>query len=212
MRTYRLCPLPEHIYYTQKAADNFRQPLSFITREMIADVFDSQLLGRKALTVCFTGHRRLPPEDLPALSDRLDALLEHLYQCGYRDFFSGGALGFDVLAAERVLQLKHIHPDISLRMAIPCSTQSDRWSAADCQRYERILYNADTTHVLSRQYYPGCMQTRNRFMVDRSAFCLCYLMHMKGGTMSTVAYAMEQSCPVLNVAMTDACEAFLRQK
>lgn len=212
MRTYKLCRPHDCLRYTTKtAADTLRQPLSFISRAMISDVYDSQLRGRKDLTVCFTGHRVIPREVEPALSDRLDALLEHLYRKGFRDFISGGALGFDVLAAERVIALKARHPDAALHLAIPCSSQADRWSRQDCERYERVLYCADHTHVLSREYYIGCMQVRNRFMVDRSAFCLCYLTHNKGGTMATVAYAMQQSCPVLNTAMEDACDTFMRE-
>lgn len=211
MRIYRLCRLPEHIYFKPAAADTLGQPLSFITRDMISDVYDSQLRGRKDISVCFTGHRLIPADERDQLIDSMQKVLECLYQHGYRDFISGAALGFDILAAEQVLQLRSRHPDVRLLLAIPCSSQADRWRTEDCQRYERLLYNADATYVLSRQYYVGCMQVRNRFMVDRSAICLCYLRHMKGGTMSTVAYAMEQSCPVLNLAMPDACDAFVRQ-
>lgn len=194
----------------RKAADVLRQPLSFITREMVSDVFDSQLRGRKDLTVCFTGHRHIPHHEYDAIARRLDSVLEVLYQQGYRDFISGAALGFDVLAAERVIALKSRVPDVHLHLAIPCLTQSEHWTVEESQRYERMLYHADSTHVLSRVYYVGCMQVRNRFMVDRSALCLCYLTHHRGGTMSTVAYAMQQECPVLNLAMEDACEAFIR--
>lgn len=209
MRTYKLCA-PRASRYTGKAADILRQPLSFISREMVERVFDSQLRGRKDLTVCFTGHRAIPRDESARLTDRLDTLLEALYQRGYRDFISGAAVGFDVLAAERVIALKERHPDANLRLAIPCATQSERWKDSDCARYERMLYHADTTHVLSAQYYVGCMQVRNRFMVDHSSLCLCYLTHMRGGTMSTVAYAMQVNCPVLNLAMPDACDAYVR--
>lgn len=211
MSKYRL-GLPPSCYYEKKAADALRQPLSFISREMIADVFDSQVRGRQDLTVCFTGHRIIPSNAVSALSARLDALLEGLYRRGYRDFINGGARGFDVLAAERVIALKGKHPDVRLLLAIPCYEQWQRWAARDCERYERIFYHADSTQVLSRQYYDGCMQARNRYMVDHASFCLCYLTHSRGGTMSTVAYAMQQDCPVLNLAMPDACEAFLREE
>lgn len=211
MRSYRLGRPLEGLFYPIEAADSFGQPLSFITKEMIADVFDSQLRGRKDLSVCFTGHRVIPHNEAPAISEKLDAVLEKLYRLGFRDFISGAALGFDVLAAERVAAMKARHPDVNLRLAIPCASQSDRWHTHDCKRYERILYLADTTHVLSKQYYDGCMLVRNRFMVDHSAFCLCYLTHSRGGTMSTVAYAMQQDCPVLNLAMDDACDAFVRE-
>ncbi|MBQ2952043.1 MAG: DUF1273 family protein [Clostridia bacterium] len=212
MRSYRLTTPEECIYFApRKGGLPMRQPLFHITREMISDVFDSELRGRRDISVCFTGHRLIPSADMKSLTQRLDEVLEKLYQLGFRDFFSGAALGFDVLAAERVILLKARHPDVHLRLAIPCSSQSDHWTDSDCSRYERMLYHADSTHVLSRQYYEGCMHVRNRFMVDRSAFCLCFLTHVKGGTMATVAYAMQQSCPVLNLAMEDAAEAFIRE-
>lgn len=195
-----------------KAADTLRQPLSFISREMVAGVFDSQSRARKDLTVCFTGHRYIAVQDAEALRRRLDAVLEKLYQMGYRDFISGAALGFDMLAAEQVCILKNRHPDVQLILAIPCSTQSARWHDTEVQRYERMVYAADETRVLSTHYFQGCMQMRNRYMVDRSALCLAYLTHMKGGTMATVAYAMQTECPVLNIAMEDACEALIRRE
>ncbi|MBQ8200834.1 MAG: DUF1273 family protein [Clostridia bacterium] len=194
---------------TAKAADTLRQPLSFISREMIADVFNSQARGRLDISVCFTGHRHISLSDEEALLSRLDALLEALYRRGFRDFICGGAIGFDTLAAEAVIRLREKNPDARLILALPCASQSEHWSPADCNRYERILYLADQTHVLSPHYYSGCMQVRNRFMVDRSMLCVCYLIHMRGGTMSTVSYALQQERTIVNLAMPDACEAFL---
>ncbi len=165
----------------------------------------------RSITVCFTGHRVIAADTLPALTDRLDGVLLALYRRGYRIFISGAALGFDTLAAERVIALRQIHPDVQLVLAIPCSSQSRRWSTDQCDRYEHMVYSADKTHVLAPTYYNGCMQVRNRFMVDRSSFCLCYLAHMKGGTLSTVAYALKQDLPVLNAAMPDACAAFVQE-
>ena len=160
-------------------------------------------------TACFTGHRQLAASRLPDLVKRLDLILEELYRRGYRRFFSGGALGFDVLAADRVIHLRRNHPDVKLILALPCSTQSRGWNAAECRQYEQILYAADETRVLSQDYYEGCMHVRNRHMVDRSSFCICYLEKTKGGTVSTVAYASQSGVPLLNLAMPDACDDFI---
>lgn len=162
----------------------------------------------RSITACFTGHRQLSKVELPSLVARLDNALEELWRRGYRRFVSGGARGFDTLAAERVNQLQLRHEGVELILVIPCADQAKTWTAKDSQRYERMLYAADQTHVLSPSYYPGCMMVRNRYMVDRSSFCLCYLTHMKGGTVSTAAYASQQGIPLLNVAMEDACAAF----
>ena len=166
--------------------------------------------ANRGKTVCFTGHRVISAEMQAILSDRLDCVLRALYARGYRYFVSGGALGFDMLAAEGVMRLQADYPDAQLVLALPCGDQSSRWHERDCRRYERILYASNETHVLAPTYYTGCMQVRNRYMVDRAAFCLCYLEHMKGGTVSTVAYAVKEKLPVLNIAMVDACAAFIK--
>lgn len=192
------------------AADTLRQPLSFISRDMIADVFDSQTRGRKDMTACFTGHRMIDATTEAVLAQKLDTLLEALYQRGYRDFITGAALGFDIIAAESVLRLKETHADVRLIAAIPFAAQSGSWQQVDSHRYERMLYSCDETKVLSSHYYQGCMQARNRYMVDNSSLCICYLIHMKGGTMSTVAYAMRTDCPVVNLAMKNALAPYTK--
>ena len=61
----------------------------------------------------FTGHRELPGDTAPLY----DALLRHitaLYDGGCTDFVSGGAMGFDLLAAEAVLALRPLYPDMRL--------------------------------------------------------------------------------------------------
>ncbi|MCH5285830.1 MAG: DUF1273 family protein [Christensenellaceae bacterium] len=183
-----------------------REPSNLITRGHVTDVLT--LVGQNRQSVCFTGHRYIAASEMPALVSRLDALLELCYRHGYRDFFCGGALGFDMLAAERVLALQNDHAGIRLVLVIPCSDQMNHWPEQDVARYERILYAADDIRVLSPFYYDGCMQVRNRYMVDRSSLCICYMRHHKGGTASTVAYAVKEQVAVLNAAMENVCAAF----
>ena len=149
--------------------------------------------------MCFTGHRELNGCEAE-LSPLLDRVLQRLYEQGYRRFWNGAALGFDQLAAEAVLRLRARHSDVQLLMAVPCESQSRRWSQEQCLRYERILAEADECRVLSKHYYNGCMNVRNRFMVDRSSVCVCYLNQPKGGTMSTVAYAVSKQLASVNLA------------
>ena len=60
----------------------------------------------RSKTVCFTGHRELPTDDLPEISKRLEDTLVALIEQGYCYFGAGGALGFDTLAAQAVLRLR----------------------------------------------------------------------------------------------------------
>ena len=194
------------LLYPVGMAAMMREPSDLISREQVAQVVAALETNRRS--VCFTGHRYLANRDLPGIVERLDRVLEQCYQHGYRDFLCGGALGFDMLAAERVAALQCRHGDARLIMVLPCSDQSHRWTERDAMRYERLLYGADDIQVLSPMYYEGCMQARNRHMVDRSSLCICYFRHPKGGTASTVAYAVKSRVPVLNVATENVDAAF----
>ena len=60
----------------------------------------------RELTVCFTGHRKLPFMQLHSIEKRLKDEIISLIEQGYRYFGAGGALGFDTIAAQAVLEAK----------------------------------------------------------------------------------------------------------
>lgn len=151
-------------------------------------------------TVCFSGHRKIPPEKQKEISRRLEAVLIHLIERGYLYFGAGGALGFDTLAAETVLALREKFSQIKLILVLPCKTQADRWNDDDKRRYERIKEQADKVVYTSTEYTKGCMHKRNRHLVDHSSVCVCYLTKDTGGTAYTVQYASAQGLFVVNVA------------
>ena len=157
-------------------------------------------MGREA-TCCFTGHRpnRLPwggdegDERCRALQTWLYCRAAEAYERGWRHYICGMAQGSDLLFAEAVLQLKGLHPDLVLEAAIPCPEQADRWAKAQRERYHRLLAQCDLETVVQRQYTPGCMLRRNRYMVDRSSLLLAvYDGTPSGGTARTIQYALRQ--------------------
>ena len=151
-------------------------------------------------TCCFTGHRQISAEYLPAISEKLrDTLIFYIEQ-GYQYFGAGGALGFDTLAAQTVLHLKQRYPCIKLILVLPCKDQAARWRASDVKEYERIKSHADKIVYTADRYYNGCMQKRNRHLVDGSSLCVCYLAKQEGGTAYTVQYAREKGLQVVNIA------------
>jgi len=135
------------------------------------------------------------------LQQRVKNGIEYLYaNKGIKTYYAGGALGFDSLAAEAVIKQRDLHPDIRLVLVIPCRDQAARWSAADKARYERINRDADEVICLAEHYYRGCMHERNRYMVDHSRACICYLTEQTGGTAYTVRYARERGLQIFNLA------------
>uniref|UniRef100_UPI003FEF540E SLOG family protein n=1 Tax=Candidatus Fimivicinus sp. TaxID=3056640 RepID=UPI003FEF540E len=95
------------------------------------------------LSCCFTGHRKIPKDDLPKLQKRLRKAVKGLLKQGVTIFYTGGALGFDTLAAQAVLNARRYHPQVKLILALPCRNQAERWKEADRLLYESIKQRAD---------------------------------------------------------------------
>lgn len=151
-------------------------------------------------TCCFTGHRNIPPEQFSILSKRLEDALIFFIGQGYRYFGAGGALGFDTLAAQTVLNLRQRYPKIKLILVLPCKDQTLHWSPQEVAEYERIKAAADKVVYTSERYNDGCMHKRNRHLVDHSGLCICYLSKPVGGTAYTVNYAKEKGLRICNLA------------
>ena len=144
-------------------------------------------------TAAFTGHRRYDGE----CDDALRAVVRELYGRGFRAFWSGMALGFDLAAAEAVLALRERRSGVTLEAARPCESQASRWPQEEQRRYQSILERCDYETLVQHQYDRWCMMRRNRYMVDRSARLLAvYDGVPKGGTAQTLAYALRKGLAV----------------
>ena len=157
---------------------------------------------------CFTGHR---PNALPdagnerqsgmrALRALLERAVERAVSDGYTDFYAGGALGFDTLAAEAVLRVRQNDSSVCLHLALPGLDQTEGWSVDQLSRYEAILSQASEVWYAAERCSPASMQKRNRYLVDHASRCIAYLRRMKGGTLYTVNYALDSGVEVDNLA------------
>lgn len=149
---------------------------------------------------CFTGHRIVSSEHAIALSRVLDNRLEQLVADGFTEFRTGGARGFDTIAALRVLALKERHPQCRLHLVLPCRDQTKFWHTGEKALFEDILSKADTVNYLTDTYTPTCMYERNRALVDGSNLCIAYLTENRGGTLYTCTYALKHRVELLNLA------------
>ena len=152
-------------------------------------------------TCFFTGHRVIPKDEMSEVTSQLDRIIETLISEGISTFVCGGAVGFDTLAACRVIVAKKKHPHISLCLVLPCRDQTARWkNAYDIALYQRIKGLADHVIYSAETYTAGCMHLRNRTMADMSSVCVAY--HnggSGGGTAYTVRYAREQEIRLINL-------------
>ncbi len=137
----------------------------------------------------FTGHRDIPPYLYGDIRGAVTSEIKRLYSLGVRRFIAGGALGFDMLCAETVLSLKESLKGITLTLAIPCRNHDARWSEADRKVFSDILEKANEVVYVSEEYTKFCMFKRNRYMVDRSLYCISFCTKKSGGSYYTVNYA-----------------------
>lgn len=153
-------------------------------------------------TVCFTGHRSIPEPHALRLPSLLEEQLRELIACGARVFRAGGALGFDTLAALKVLELREQMPEagIQLELFLPCRDQTRGWNEVCRRAYDYVLGKADGFRYISEQYTPTCMLERDRRMVDGSDVCVAYCTRNRGGSFYTCTYALKQDVRLINLA------------
>lgn len=162
-------------------------------------------------TAAFTGKR---PQGMPwgydetdrrcvRLKARLRSEIVRAIRDGYTHFISGMALGVDMWAAELVLELKSQGHSVTLEAALPCSSQAQRWNAADRKRHERIVSQCDTVTCLSERYTYSCMFQRNRYMVDHASLLIAVTDGDTGGTGQTVAYARRKKVHTVGIELEE---------
>ena len=145
---------------------------------------------------CFTGHRYLPADRLGEIKKRLEAESEACIRQGVILFETGGALGFDTMAAHTVLRLREGYA-VRLRLVLPCPEQAKLWKKEDILVWRQIRQRADETVTVSPHYFSGCMHRRNRYMVDHSSLLLAVHDGSTGGTRYTIEYALRRRKDVL---------------
>ena len=155
---------------------------------------------KKRQTCCFTGHRRLPQEEIESIVKRLDITINGLIGKGVTDFISGGAIGFDLIAASLIIAKKEMGHKVRLIFALPYRGQDENWSEGQKKLYHDLLGEADEIIYVSEESGDGCMKKQGRYMINRSAYCICALLSPMSGTNQTARYARQKGLRVINVA------------
>lgn len=158
-----------------------------------------------ATTVCFTGHRsqKLPwrfderNERCKAMKETLRMEIEDSIRRGYNTFLCGMALGFDMICAETVIDLKKKYDNIKIIGVLPCKMQDIKWQLKDRIRYRCLLKKLDGTRCIYDDYIGAeCMLERNRYMVNNSSLMIALFNGLPGGTKSTIDYARKQGLEI----------------
>lgn len=130
-------------------------------------------------TCCFTGHRHIPKDRADEIRSGLLKIVKILSDNGFRYFVCGGALGFDTMAAQAVIQSAEAGLDARLILALPCRNQTEKWMKTPdgenaVREYQRLKGLAEAIVYISEFHTPDCMKERNQLMTDLSSFCIAY--------------------------------------
>lgn len=162
----------------------------------------------KRISCSFTGHRNLSPEETRNLVPRLKSTVLYLISQGVKEFHCGGAIGFDTLAATVVYDISRQHKNIRLILEFPYEDQCHGWSENNRRFYDFVKSNAHEINIhgenpKSREQAVKLLLSRNRLMIDKSHYCVCYLKDIdskRGGTAYTVNYAKLHDLQIINLA------------
>jgi len=133
------------------------------------------------------------------LKERLLSAIKDAADADFTNFYSGMAIGFDILAAEAVLREKQAGAKISLVAVVPFNGQDSKWSAKWRKRHNAILEAADKVIVLRPAYARTIYYERNRYLVDNSARLIGFYNGKSGGTAYTFDYAKDQETQIVNL-------------
>lgn len=158
----------------------------------------------KDITCCFTGHRwqKLPwgeneeDERCVAMKVKLREEIVNAINKGYIYFISGMALGFDIMVAEMILELKKEYPQIKLIGALPCKDQYKVWKPYQIARYKNVLAKCDNVRCLYDKYQDKCMLERNDYMLNNSSLVIALYNGLSGGTKSTISKAQKMELDI----------------
>ena len=149
-------------------------------------------------SLCFTGHRPQKlcspyNEQSPQMQQLLAWLRQEIQQAAARGcttFYTGMAMGVDLLAAEEVLRQRETNPALHLYAIVPFYSQSASFPPEWKRRYHRVLLAADLVHYLQAEYSNTCMANRNRYLVEHSDLVVAvYCESPISGTAQTIRMA-----------------------
>lgn len=152
------------------------------------------------MNVCaFTGHRKIEDAHKSGIDNLLSRAVAFAYEGGCRTFITGGALGFDTLAAKEVIRFRMSHPDVRLVIVLPCKNQSNSWSSSQVSLYEYTLMNADEIEYVSDEYTDTCMKERNKRLVELCDMLIAYVSRPYSGAAQTVRMASNEGKIIYNL-------------
>ena len=173
------------------------------------DIYSDRYEGmtQEEQTCCLTGHRVIPPgEESKIMVRARNILLRLIREKNVRYFGVGGAVGFDMLITEYLLNLKaHKENQLKIISVLPWPgwRETEDWTDVLRMREDRILTRCDKVVYVRPEYEKNVFLLRDRKLVEGSAYCVSYCNRPRTGTAYTVRYALDHGVKVFNASSFD---------
>lgn len=145
----------------------------------------------RSTTATFIGHSECYGLD----ESRVYAAIERLIYAGVATFLCGGMGDFDWLCSRQVHQAKQQYPQIESLLVVPYLSFRIR----EQKYFDAILY----PEGFEKYHFKAAIPARNRFLVNHSAYALCYVNHDWGGAAKTYQLAVRQGLQIINLGEVD---------
>lgn len=161
----------------------------------------------KEKTCFFAGHRpykfTYEPEEeqafLTTLENNITTTIRDIFEKGCDTFLCGGTIGFDIMCAETVIELKKEFPQVRLGCMLPFENHHLEFPSEWQTRFLKILDACDFIDYISPVYVTGCYYDRNHKMIDNSNYLITYFDGKGGGTARVVAAAQSSKLNIINL-------------
>lgn len=154
----------------------------------------------KEKSCCFTGHRKIDSLKVDYINEiTRNTIIDLIENKDVSIFYNGMAIGFDLLAARIVVELKDIYPYIQLICVIPFKGQENHWNGGNRNLYKNILGSSNERIYIQETFTYSAYQRRNVFMVDNSKYVIAFFDGSRGGTKNTLDYAKRYKTEIINI-------------
>ncbi|CAK7024078.1 MAG: hypothetical protein EUB_02258 [Eubacterium sp.] len=141
----------------------------------------------KETTATFIGHK----DCYSVKSEDVRTEIIKLIDAGVTDFLSGGMGSFDWMCARIVHDLKETYPQINNYLVIPYLS----FHIAEESYFDSIIY----PEGFEKYHFKAAIPARNKYLLDHSAYALCYVTHGWGGAAQTYERAIKKGLKIINL-------------
>lgn len=145
------------------------------------------MIMNKETTATFIGHSNCIGIDKEQLEKEIHALIQN----GVTVFISGGMGSFDLMCARMVMEMKKEFPHIGNFLVIPYLN----FKIARPEYYDKSIFPEE----LDPAPYRVAIPRRNKYLVGNSAYAICFVHRISGGSYKTFEYAKTRDISIINI-------------